>query len=204
MVRKIIIGIGVLAALFLLYNIVLLYLGYKDLANVPPDQVLGNPNGDLSVVEFLDYRCIYCKDVHPTITEAVRRDGKIRYIIRPLVFLDEQSLEASKALYAAANQGQFALMHEKLIAHQGDFDEDSLEDIAQSAGLNEDQFEADMSSDEIFKPLRENYTIFAKIGGNATPTFVVGHRLQYVPEGRMPTVEDFLNMFEQARKAGLE
>ena len=187
-----------------MHNIVVLYFGYRNLTNVPAEHVLGNPQGDLSVVEFLDYRCGYCREAHPVITEAIARDGNIKYIIRPVTFVDEQSFYAAKALYAAANQGKFAAMHETLITASQDFTEETLEDIAEFVGLDEERFEDDMESDETLGPLRDNYSVFAQIGGNATPTFAIGQRLQYIPEGRMPSVADFLTMFEQAREAGFK
>lgn len=204
MYRKIFLALVLLVGACIIYGIASSYFALKSVSDVPASQVMGNADGTLTVVEFLDYRCPYCRQIDPTIKEAVERDGSVRYIIRPLVFIDPYSVIATRAMYAADQQGKFKEMHDILVREERDLQEDVVKDIVASLGLNWAQFDTDMRSDGAAAYVQNNRNTFKAIGGTATPTFIIGHKIEYVPEGRMPNVLDFMKMFEQARQMGLK
>ena len=189
---------------YLLYGIGFQYMTLRSVADVPVEHIQGNPEGDLSVVEFLDYRCTYCKQAHPILMDAVARDGNIKLIIRPVVLVDPQSIFAARSVYAAALQGQFVAMHERLITEEGEITPEAVRLHAQSLGLDFDQLANDVSSPDVENFILQNHRVFAAVGTQATPTFVIGGKMQYVPEGQMPNVADFMAMFENARLAGFK
>lgn len=196
---KIFYGIlGVIAAvLIFLIGSTLWYSGAINRA--PAAHVMGNPDGDLTVVEFLDYRCPFCQQMHPIISDAITRDGNIRYIVRPVSSNDKNSLLAGALVYAAAEQGQFAAVHEALITDYRTLTEEKIEKIAADTGMDFDQFGADLlegtARDRVFK----NDRLFMKAGGAGTPFFVMGGKMTYIPEGRMPTSDELIALFNQAR-----
>lgn len=173
-------------------------------SNVPAGQVMGEKNGTLTVVEFLDYRCPFCRDIHPTITEAVERDQNIRYIVRPVVFVDPLSEVTARAAYAAVEQDKFEQFHNALIALPNDPTEAAIQNIVREIGGDWQMFNADMESESAKDFVIDNVLAFRAIGGSQTPTFIIGHKMEYIPKDRMPDVLDFMRMFEEARQLGLK
>lgn len=204
MVRKALLVVFGLVVALVGLRVYTLYVGYQSLTKVPQTQILGNKNGNLSVVEFLDYRCVYCREAHPTITRAVEIDRNIKYVVRPLAFINEYSSEAVKFAFAADQQGKFRQAHEALMLSEQDLTPGLIKALASNLGLNIAKLEEDMASQEAENFVETNNKVFAQIGGQSTPTFVIGHKILYVPEDRMPEVEDFLAMFEEARSLGLQ
>lgn len=181
------------------YGIFNLYTGYKALEKMPAGYVIGPADADVNVVEFLDYACPYCKEVHPTIMAAVRRDGKVRYSPRPVAFLSEESVKAAVLAYAAGRQGRFTDMHDALMGDPRDLNDEVLSDAAGRIGTDLATLEEIAQTQQTQDDVIYNLKTFKRLGGKATPTFIIDELIFYVPEGRMPTVEDFLKMFAEAR-----
>mgnify|MGYP000392104120 CR=1 FL=1 len=181
------------------YEIFTLYQKYNDLDNVGVEYRMGNEDADLSVVEFLDYGCPYCREVHPTIMQAVAQDGKVDYVPRPVAFLGEKSAHAAIVVYGAAQQGKFFQMHDAIIANFPDFSDEMLPKIASEAGVNMIELQQDIDTQDLQEYVISNMDLFKRLGGKATPTFIIDKRIFYVPEGNMPSVEDFLTLFAEAR-----
>ncbi|MCB1562180.1 MAG: thioredoxin domain-containing protein [Alphaproteobacteria bacterium] len=158
-------------------------------------------DADLTVVEFLDYSCPHCQSVHPILTEALRKDGRIRYIPRPVSYLGPEGLYAASVVYAAGRQGKFMETHEKLIGtYQVLLNNDPLlRDVARELDLDADALKTDALSPDTLKKIRENDHILKTLAQRGTPTYFIGKKMVYVPEGRLPTVEEFLKMFNEAR-----
>lgn len=186
-------------AVYLSVNIFQLYTAQRGLANVPAGYATGPESADLTVVEFLSYSCRYCREVHPTITEAVKRDGNIRYIPRPVGSGDSESMQAAKIVYAAGEQGKFIEMHNALIENYRVVDEDALVELSRRVGVDVNELNKALGSGGGEKRIKKNTKLFLNIGGQATPTFIIGGEIIYVPEGQMPLVDDFLAMFAEAR-----
>lgn len=172
----------------------------KQISSTPETYTVAAPEADLEVVEFIDYSCPFCQQVHPTITEAVKRDGHVRYLPKPLPTTNQRSTNAAVHAYAAGRQGKFIEMHNALIADFPNLTDEKLARLAIELGLDEAQLAKDLQDPEIQKQLQENATLFSRYKTKATPTFLIGKKMLYVPSGTMPTVDDFLRMFNEARE----
>ena len=190
-----------LAAGFLIYDIYKLSSGYGKLDEVPETYSLGPEDADVTVVEFLDYGCTYCRDIHPVIISAVVKDKNVRYVPRPLPSQNPESVHAAILAYTAGMQGKFLEMHDGLMKNYRVLDEATIFELSEQAGIDTDRMDTDVKTGEVVDRINENGALFKKIGGQQTPTFVINNDVIFVPEGRMPTVDDFLNMFDEARKA---
>lgn len=139
---------------------------------------LGNPDGDVAVVEFFDYRCGYCKRVYQPILDAVREDGNVRLLVKELPILGPQSVLAATAALAAREQDGYAAMHGALMTHRGGYDEATIGKLAGAAGLNAERLLADMADPavqaKIEAAIEANQALAGAIGVSGTPAFVVG------------------------------
>ena len=199
MLRKIFIAIPVaLFILFALYigaHIVSLQYTKAQLDNVPDAYTYGNPDGDVTLVEFVKYTCPYCRQFHQTVIEAVRQDGNVRYIPRPL----PSDVKDAQLAYAAGEQGLFHLAHGALLQDPRIMDEGGIMAIAETLGFEDmEKLKTDMDSDTIKSHIQTNIDLFYALGLQSTPTYIIGDII-FVPENTPPTVEDFLTLFNQAR-----
>lgn len=181
------------------YSIFRVYTDYRGLGDVPAEFVIGPQDADLTVVEFMDYACPYCREAHPTITEAVRRDGKVRYVPRPLPSSDKNSAGAAMLAVMAGTQGKFEAVHDELMRNYRVLNLEIQNEILQNAGIDTANFGSPEQAQAAKDYITENGRAFEKLDSRGTPTFMIGNKILYMPEGRMPTVEDFLNMFAEAR-----
>ncbi|PZX18541.1 protein-disulfide isomerase [Palleronia aestuarii] len=161
----------------------------------------GNPDGDVTMVEFLDYRCGYCRRAHPEVTELVESDGNIRLIVKEFPILGEQSLLAAQfamSVQRVAGEDAYESVHDALMTMRADVTEASLRALAEDEGLDAEAVMAGMDAPEIEASIAANHALGQSLGVNGTPSFVVGDRMLrgYVPlEGMREIVED-------AREAG--
>jgi protein-disulfide isomerase len=140
--------------------------------------VAGNPNGDVSMVEFFDYNCGYCRHALPDVIKAVNDDGKVRLVLKELPIFGEDSMAASKLALAANKQGKYFEMHQKLFTEPGRADEQKALRIAQELGLDIDKLKKDAQEPEIKKTLDDTKTLARKIIGTplSTPYYLIGDR----------------------------
>jgi protein-disulfide isomerase len=148
--------------------------------------VAGNPEGDVTVVEFLDYRCGYCKRAHPEVAELLARDGNIRLIVKEFPILGEQSMMASRfaiATQRVAGEAAYGTVSDALMTMRGDVSEASLRALAEEAGLDAEAILADMQDPAITAIIAENRALGQKLQINGTPSFVFGDEMVrgYVP-----------------------
>ncbi len=153
----------------------------------------GNPDGDITVVEFLDYRCGYCKKAHPEVAELISQDGNIRYIVKEFPILGEQSTMASQFAVATklvAGDAAYYDVHNTLMAYRGDFSEAALGRVAEGLGLDATPILAAMNSDEVAAILNANRVLGQQLQINGTPTFVVQDEMLrgYVPLDQMQQI----------------
>lgn len=141
--------------------------------------VAGNPRGDVTVVEFFDYRCAYCKRVLPSVRELLESDKNIRYVFKELPILGPDSVTASRAALAAwkiAPEKYFAF-HTALMEARGDLGEDQVLQIAEKVGLDRKKVKAGMAAPEVEKAIQRNLELAQKLRVQGTPAFVVGDAL---------------------------
>jgi protein-disulfide isomerase len=147
------------------------------LMNAPASPVLGNPNGDVTVVEFLDYRCPYCKAMHQPIADMIAADGNVRVVIKEFPILGDDSLFAARAALAAGKQGKYAEMHSALMTFKGKLSAQDVENAAGQLGLDVVRLKDDMAAPDVDQELQQNYNLAESLGINGTPAFVIGDTL---------------------------
>ena len=163
--------------------------------NNPADPVMGNPKGDVTVVEFFDYRCPYCKRVSDSLLQLLKDDPNVKLVFKEFPILGPESVVAAKIALAAHRQGKYEPVHAALMAHKGSFDQAALLDLAASAGANRDKLVSDMQDPAIQGSLRANESLAAMLGISGTPGFLFGKQL--VP-GAL-SLDDMKKMVSSAR-----
>jgi protein-disulfide isomerase len=143
----------------------------------PNDPVAGNPQGDLTVVEFYDLHCPYCRSMVPVLDQLVRSDPKLRLVFKDIPILGPGSKLGARAVLAAERQGGYAKLQTAIMLRGGTIDEDSLRADAASAGLDWDRLHRDMTDPSVEARLRANLQLAQALGVDGTPVFVIGHKL---------------------------
>ncbi|HKL70338.1 DsbA family protein [Salibaculum sp.] len=135
----------------------------------------GNPEGDITIVEFLDYRCGYCKRAHPEVAELIASDGDIRYIIKEFPILGDQSVLASRfavAVQTVAGDAAYKQVSDALMNQRSDVTETSLAELSDTLGLETETIMQEMSSDAVNAVLQSNQMLAQRLQITGTPTFV--------------------------------
>ena len=161
------------------------------------DFVLGNPKGDISVVEFFDYNCGWCKRAVDDIVNLTKSDPKVRVVMKELPIFGEASTMAAKAAMASLRQGKYwefhtALMREKQVTPQ------NLFSIAEKVGLNVARLKTDMADAKLDAALKDNAQIAQVLNIEGTPGFVIDSRVNV---GYMPA-DAIRQVLSEIRKAG--
>lgn len=139
--------------------------------------VAGNPNGDVTIVEFFDYRCGYCKRVFPDLMKTVEEDGNVRLVLKEFPILGEQSVLAAQAVMASQLQGKYEQFHTVLMQARGALTLERIKEYAEDVGLDTDQLAIDMKSNEIRNNIRKTYALANSLGITGTPAFIIGDQL---------------------------
>jgi len=139
--------------------------------------VLGNPDGDVTVVEFFDYNCPYCKQAAPEIDALLEADKSVRLVLREWPILSEGSAFAARAALASRVQGKYAEFHEALMTMRGRLEAETILRIAGETGLDVDKLQVDMKSPEVDEHIATSMRLAEALGFNGTPAFVIGDQL---------------------------
>jgi len=137
----------------------------------------GNPNGDVTVVEFFDYNCGFCRRALPDLVKLVDGDDKVKVVFKDLPIFGEESEGAAKVALAAGKQGKYFEMHQKLFSEPGKADKDKGLRIAAELGLDVPQLEKDMEDPSIQQALDEVKDLAQKLGLQGTPLYLIGDRV---------------------------
>jgi protein-disulfide isomerase len=151
----------------------------NELLRDPDSPVAGNPNGDVTVVEFSDYQCPYCKRAHNAVKSVVAADGKVKVIYKDLPILGEASRIAALAALASGAQGKHLAFHNALMEYNGKIDRDKIMEIAASVGLDVAKLQKDMEDPKLKQIIDRNLALASALGVRGTPAFVIGN--QFVP-----------------------
>jgi protein-disulfide isomerase len=151
--------------------------------------------GDVTVVEFFDYHCPYCKAVAEPMAQLLKEDKGVRLVLKEFPILGEDSVLASHAALAAVGQGKYWEFHQALMEHRGPFDMDVIKTIAAKVGLDPAKLEADMGQHQIEPLISANHKLAQTLDVSATPTFVIGDQ---VVEGAVP-LEQLKALIQKAR-----
>jgi protein-disulfide isomerase len=142
----------------------------------PTSFVAGDPDGDVTVVEFFDYNCGYCRRALPALVELIDNDDKVRVVLKELPIFGDDSEDAAKAALAADKQGKYFEMHQKLFSDPGKANKEKALKIAEELDMDVAQLETDMEDPEIQKSLDESRALAEKIGVEGTPFYLIGDR----------------------------
>jgi protein-disulfide isomerase len=147
----------------------------RDLLERDPNApVLGNPEGDVTVVEFFDYNCPYCRRAMPEVEALLEADPNVRLVYREWPILGEGSVFAARAALAAREQDMYEEFHFALMGMQGRAEEASVMRIAEEIGLDTAQLRRDMDAPEIGEHIETSMRLTQTLGFNGTPSFVIG------------------------------
>jgi protein-disulfide isomerase len=141
--------------------------------------VIGNPDGDITIVEFFDYRCGYCKRVFPTIQALLREDGNIRYVLKELPILGPDSIFASQAALAVWNTTpeKYLSFHAALMASRGNLTAAKIFRIANDLALDTEALSKNMKNKSVNEELTMNMELSERLNITGTPAFIIGDQL---------------------------
>ena len=142
----------------------------------PNSPNLGNPDGDVTVIEFFDYNCPYCRKAGQTVQELLASDANVRVIYREWPILGEDSVFASRAALAARAQGKYEEFHWALMNGEGRASEASILKLARHLGLDVEKLQADMTSPAVEAHIAQSNALARTLGFTGTPAFIVGDR----------------------------
>lgn len=151
--------------------------GHKRIFDDPTSYVAGNPKGDVTMVEFFDYNCGYCKRSFAPLMNIVKDDGNVRLVLKEFPILGPTSVIATKAAMAAKKQGKYFDMHKALLVHKGSLDEASIMDLAKAVGIDPEKLRLDMKDPAIQKTIDNDEKLAKEIGITGTPSFIIGGKL---------------------------
>jgi protein-disulfide isomerase len=148
----------------------------KDIYRHPNAAVAGNPDGDITVVEFFDYNCGYCKRGFSGVQKLIESDKNVRVVFKELPIIRDESEPVSRIALAARLQGRYWDMHRALITIKGIVNESEAFKVAEKLGLDIAKLKTDMNSPEVIAELERVKELAQKLGINGTPHFLVGDR----------------------------
>jgi protein-disulfide isomerase len=169
-----------------------------ELLNDATAPVAGNPKGDVTIVEFFDYRCPYCKQVEPALEALLKEDRQLRIVYKELPILGKDSVYATRAALAARKQAKYDKFHTAMMAAKGQIDEKSILQVATASGLDIERLKSDMTASEIDDIIKRNYDLAQALDIHGTPAFIIGGEL-------VPGAIDIATMKQKiaaARKSG--
>ena len=172
------------------------YIDNKELLTQDPNApVLGNPDGDVTIVEFFDYNCGYCKRAMVAMQAVMEKDKNIRVVYREFPILSEASVFAARAALASRAQGKYEEFHWALMSAQN-ADEVSVMTIASQIGLDVAKLRVDMDAPEVVEHIQTSRDVAAALQFTGTPSFIIGDQIVggFVPQD---VIEEVI---EDARK----
>ncbi|MHC2465687.1 DsbA family protein [Bradyrhizobium embrapense] len=160
---------------------------------------IGNPKGDITIVEWFDYNCPYCRKLAPELRQVVQDDGKVRLVLKDWPILGPVSKVAARMALAAKYQGKFEAAHEAMISVNSRITEPRIAELLSGASLDMDRLKKDLDAnakaiDAVLARNNEQATAF---GFNGTPSFIVG---KYRVPGVL-SIDQFEQVIADARKA---
>ena len=172
----------------------------KEIYRAPNAPVAGNPNGDITVVEFFDYNCGYCKRGFSEVAKLVEQDKNVRVVFKEFPILRDESEQAARVALAARMQGKYWEVHRDLIQTKGLVNEAVALKVAEAHGLDMAKLKTDMASPEVKGEIDRVKELAQKLSINGTPHFLVGDRaIGGAPENLYDVLEQHVT---ELRKSG--
>ena len=162
--------------------------------------VAGNPNGDVTVVEFFDYNCGFCKRAFSDLLKLLENDDKVRVVFKEFPIFGERSEGAARVAVAARSQGRYFDVHSALLKARGQASEASALKIAEELGLDMTKLREDMKSPEVTGLIQDTRALAERLGVQGTPFYLVGDRV--VPGAPENLYDIFVENVAAVRKNG--
>lgn len=161
--------------------------------NFAGDWVGGNPEGDVTMVEFIDYKCTYCKKAYEVVESLLGKDKNIRFVVKEFPILSQQSELGARfavAVRQVSGDAAYETVHNTLMEFRGDITVESLKRLAEDSKLDADAVLKRMNTEDVTAVLRANAQLAERMGIAGTPAFVVGGQLLrgYAPEETMAQI----------------
>jgi len=161
----------------------------------PHDWTGGNPEGDVTLVEFMDYRCSYCRRAVSEVEGLIEEDGNIRLVLKEFPILGEESVAAARFAIATkqvAGDKAYKAVHDALMAYNGAMNETGFTRLADALGLDANAITAQMGSDSVSEVIAANHALGQRLRITGTPSFVMEDRMLrgFVPQDAMQQVAD--------------
>lgn len=147
------------------------------LAHAAGDPVAGNPDGDVTLVEFYDLRCPYCRRMLPVMAELLAGDPKLRLVYKDIPILGPPSVLGARAVLAAQRQDGYLKLHDAIMGGGPALTEDTLRDAATRSGLDWERLRRDMAAPDVQARINANLDLAQSLGIDGTPAYVVGNHL---------------------------
>jgi protein-disulfide isomerase len=165
----------------------------------PDNPVLGNPDGDITIVEWFDFNCPYCRKLEPELRQVVQDDGKVRLVLKDWPILGPVSVVAARVALACKYQGKYDKAHDAMIGVSSKLTEPRIYELIAGAGIDVDRAKQDLATNAkaIDGVLARNNETAEGLGFQGTPAFIVG-------KFRVPgvlTMDQFAQVIADARKA---
>lgn len=158
--------------------------------------VLGNPDGDITLTEFTDYNCSYCRKMMRVVGQLIQQDPKLRVVMRDVAVFGEGSDYAARAGLAAAAQGRYWPYHREMMSLRGRADKSTVLRAARAAGLDVARMEREMANDTVRAAVGRSMSLLDHLGLPGTPSFVTGDEGHF---GEL-SLGDLKEMVARARK----
>lgn len=202
------VGFVSIGALYSLFGIGFFKWTYYQIENPKAEfLVINNEAKGLTIVDFVNYHCSYCKDTHPAMTEALKLHKDIRYVVRPILLptdpqaeIKQEPAELEKLALAAGIQGKFKEINEAFMEYpETIIPEEVIKETALLYGIDYKKMVEDSKSKKVQKYLDDNVSDMLGLNIQTIPSYVVGKNI-YVVMDKMPDVKDFLEMITNEKK----
>ena len=162
----------------------------------PRQVVIGNPKGDVTMVEFFDYNCGYCKQALADMVNLMKGDPNLRVVLKEFPVLGKGSVEAAQVAVAVRMQDKdgkkYLEFHQKLLGGRGQADKNRALAVAKEIGLDMARLDKDMASAEVKATLEESFKLAEPLGLNGTPSYVIGSEVVIGAVG-LPALQEKIN-----------
>jgi protein-disulfide isomerase len=165
------------------------------LFGAPGDWVGGNPEGDITLVEFMDYRCSFCRRAHDEVEGLLAADGNIRFVLKEFPILGEESVAASRFAIATkrvAGDAAYKSVHDALLSYNGAMNAAGFARLADALGLDANAIITEMETDGVTEVIAANHALAQRLRINGTPAFIMNdHMLRgFLPQDQMQAIAD--------------
>ncbi len=182
MAFRIFIAVIVAICAFLAYDTIRYKFMQHALLNTQAEYVLGNPDGDLTLVKFFEYSSADFRAMYPILAQTLNADGNVKFIARPIQTSSTNGIDPSLLPYAAAKQGAFAAMHDILIKNFRAINDQVLQDLSLEIGIDHEKLKTDLKDKAVLEAVQQNLKLFKDYKLSDTPAYTFDGAFFLIPQ----------------------